>query len=203
MTATATPLPFNQNGHAPTARTRRDIEASIGIDPIEVLQADRRRLLDDEQYASIEDAIADDCDPKWLLSYSTPDESGGQRVRYLRPGLAKLRARFGHGGTWDARRKAFRSAIANELAMEALQTSVKKSKIEKGEVKTYEIPGEKPAEAELERLAAGDPRVQASIDEAEELSALYWRLELQFDELTELINRDQALVRYVTSEPKT
>src|SRR5687768_16884600 len=56
---------------------RRDIEEGIGIDPIEVLQADRREVVKE---------------------------------------LAPLRAKYGPGGVWDAKRKAHRSAIGLELA---------------------------------------------------------------------------------------
>lgn len=140
MAETETALPWDPV-------TRRDLEARIGVDAIEVLQADRR--------AYVEEA-------------------------------APLRARFGPGGTWDAQRKAFRSAVANELA-----TSL-----------TAARAGKKPAEDEIERLAAADERVQRWLDAAEADMARYYLLDNRITELTEMINRDQALIRYVTSEPK-
>jgi len=128
------------------ARTLRDLELQIGVDPIDVLQADRRAVVED---------------------------------------LAPLRAKYGPGGTWDARRKAHRSAIATEIAS-----------------KLQEERGKAPSEAEVERLAAGDPRVQARLDEAEAEMARYAVLEDECQRYTELLNRGQALIRYVTSEPK-
>lgn len=130
---------------AQDARTRRDLEAMIGLDPIEVLQADRRALVEE---------------------------------------VAPLRARYGPGGTWDAQRKAHRSAVANRIATEL---TAERSKA--------------PSEAELERLAAGDPDVRRLLDEVEAEMAAYWLLEVRITELTELINRDQVLIRYAANEP--
>jgi hypothetical protein len=127
-------------------RTRRDLEATIGVDFIEVLQADRRALIQE---------------------------------------IAPLRARYGPGGTWDARRKAVRSARANEIAGELTRER-----------------GKAPSEAEVERLAAGDAFTLAQLDAAEEEMARYYLLEDRIQELTELIRRDDLLIRYAAFEPK-
>lgn len=129
-----------------TERTRRDLEATVGVEPIESLQADRRQIIEE---------------------------------------LAPLRAKYGPGGTWDAQRKAHRSAVANALGLAI-----------------HKETGKKPSEAELERLAAGDERVQTWLDDAEKEMAEYFKLEIRATELTELINRDQALIRYATMEPR-
>ena len=99
--------------------------------------------------------------------------------------LAPLRARYGPGGTWDAQRKAHRSAVANEIADRLTRER-----------------GKAPSEAEVERLAAGDPRVVEWLDQAEKEMAAYVLLDMQANEWTERINRDQALIRYAANEPR-
>lgn len=126
--------------------TRRDLEARVGVDHIDELQAERRAIVAQ---------------------------------------LAPLRAQYGPGGTFDARRKAFRSAVANEIALRVTAER-----------------GKAPSEAELERLAAGDERVLRWMDAAETDMATYHLLENALAEKTELIRRDDALVRYATFEPK-
>lgn len=128
------------------ARVRGDIEMTIGVDRIEVLQADRRALVKD---------------------------------------VAPLRAKYGPGGVFDARRKAFRSAVANEIADRITRER-----------------GKAPSEAELERLAAGDERVIAWLDRAEQEMAEYHLLEDRIQELTELVRRDESLIRFCAFEPK-
>lgn len=127
-------------------RTLRDFEETVGVDPIDVLQADRRAVIEE---------------------------------------LAPLRAKYGPGGTWDARRKAFRSAVANEIAMRLV---AERSKA--------------PSETELERLAAGDERVLRWLDDVEQEMARYHLLEDHAQSMTELINRGQAILRYASNEPR-
>lgn len=126
--------------------TRAEMEARVGVDSLEALQAERRKVV----------------------------------VQ-----LAELRARYGPGGTADAQRKAHRSAIASEIADRMTRET-----------------GKKPSEAEVERLAAGDSRVQAWLDRTEREMADYFLLETQATEWTERINRDQALIRYAANEPR-
>lgn len=100
--------------------------------------------------------------------------------------LAPLAARVGTASVYDARRKAFRCALANEI----------------GARLTAERNGKHPAEAELERLAAGDPRYRAWLDAAEEEMARYHLLRDEVDRYTEIINRGQALIRWSANEPR-
>jgi hypothetical protein len=99
--------------------------------------------------------------------------------------LAPLEAKYGPGGTHDAIRKQYRAAIATEIGL-ALETKR----------------GKQPSEAELERLAGADPRYAGFLANAEREIAAYHLLKLRVTECTEIINRDQALVRYAANEPK-
>lgn len=102
----------------------------------------------------------------------------------------------------DAKRKQFRNAIATELV--TLADADKR--------KALGLPAEaaKVSEAALERAACADKRYESYLDnmetrrvEAALLRIEIGKLELEIQEYTELINRDQALIRYAASEPKT
>jgi hypothetical protein len=102
----------------------------------------------------------------------------------------------------DAKRKQYRNAIGTELVTFADE------KIRK-ELGLFTAP-EKVSEAALERAACADKRYESYLAnmEARRVDAALLRidvarLELEVQEYTELINRDQVLVRYAASEPKT
>lgn len=146
-TATAEPL---APPPAPAARryTRllRDHEERAGVDPVEVVQADRTAA-----------------------------------VRQLAP----LEARVGSASVYDARRKAFRCAIQGEIAD-----------------RLHRERGKAPAESESERLAAADGRYQRWLDDAAAEMAQLHLLRDEVKRYDEIINRGQAVLRFLTSEPK-
>ena len=84
--------------------------------------------------------------------------------------------------TFDARRKERRAAIAALIV--------------------HEQGGRDIPENRLERMSSGDPRYKQFLDEAELAFAQLVVLEQQIDAVTERINRGQALLRYLASEPK-
>jgi hypothetical protein len=94
--------------------------------------------------------------------------------------VAPLRAKYGPGGSWDARRKAHRSAIANEIASK----------------------GEKLSEAALERLAAADPRVEKLLDAAEKDMARLAILENDIATITERLKNRSAELFYLGAEAR-
>lgn len=130
-----------------------------------------------------------------------------ERLQHKRRGiveeLAPLQARV---GSLEAKRKAYRNVIACELAgLQAASVLPKpdpaleivspggKRKIA-GERLTY-------SEAALERMACADPRYRRLLRAWDGMSARVSVLQTLAAECTELINRDQVLVRYLASEP--
>lgn len=119
-----------------------------------------------------------------MLGLESLEELLGER-RELVATVAPLRARYGAGGTWDARRKAHRSAIANVLAAEL-------------EVKR----GKKPAEDEVERLAAAHEDVGRLLDVAEEDMAKLAILENDIASISERIKNRQGELFYLGAEAR-
>lgn len=95
-----------------------------------------------------------------------------------REAVGRLAVLEGKYEVWDARRKMHRAGISNELALE-----IEKEK------------GKKPSEAELERLAAADPRTVTFLDAAEEWLAELFITRNEVKEYDEIVNRDQAVLR--------
>jgi hypothetical protein len=123
--------------------TRREVEARIGVDSIEVLQADRAQYMSD---------------------------------------LATLRA---FDKAFDGERKAVRSVILIEIRDKMVSEGKK-------------APGFDLLEAE----ASADPRYRTWLDQATTKLATKETLDMRVQEITELINRDQALIRFATAEPR-
>jgi hypothetical protein len=98
------------------------------------------------------------------------------RAQYMSE-LAELRA-FDKG--FDGNRKAFRSVIL----------------LEKKAAYTTKVPGFDLLEAE----ASADPRYHAWLADAGEKLAQKELLDMRVQEITELINRDQALIRFASAE---
>ena len=163
-------------------RARAEMEERIGVEPIERLQARRRTLI----------------------------EERNTLVRQIAP----YRARFGPRGTWDVRRKILRHAkmteIINSLERERAQNAAVAAAVPK--VKGAPAAPKVKAtisEAEAERLVASDPGYVKMIDSIEGDIAQYEIMEAEIeakdreiDAVTERINRDQALIRYATHEPR-
>jgi hypothetical protein len=178
--------------------SRSYIEAQLGVTPIEELQARRSALLDNSApFASLQEALDNGFDRKVLI-----DVELGGTTYYVRPGLAILWAKYGKPGrsaTWDERRKALRSAIANKIAADdAGRTRVKQETVKSAAgARTEPITvDDRPTESEIERRAAA--AMLPVIQEAENLMALMAHLEDEYNSITELINRDQALIRYLS-----
>lgn len=122
---------------------RAEMEARVGVDPIEWLQHLRRLLL---------------------------------------AKAAPLRARR---DTFDARRKSQRGLVTVRI------------------LDGYAGEGKKPPAADtVEMMASGDAGYVAFLDRAEGDFALLAVLENEIASVTEIINRDQALIRWSSSEPK-
>jgi hypothetical protein len=114
-----------------------------------------------------------------------PIEDVQHRRRELVEQNKRLAALFGPNGRWEEKRKAYRNIIATEIAGKLLAER-----------------GKAPTEAELERLACADPRYRRLLRQAHGGHEQYLINQNEIESLTEIINRDQALTRYVTSEPK-
>ena len=123
--------------------TPHEIEARVGIAPLDALQADRRALVTQ---------------------------------------VAPLRALYGPFGGFDARRKVLLAICASE-AREGAR-----------EVKT--------TEAAITDAAHAHDAYRDWINRSELERAEYIVLEDAITAITERIHRDNALIRYVTSEPK-
>jgi RNA 3'-terminal phosphate cyclase len=102
----------------------------------------------------------------------------------------------------DAKRKQYRNAIGTEILVTATADRRK-------ELGLFVAP-EKVSESALERAACADKRYEGYLGDMETrrvdaalLRIEVAKLELEVQEYTELINRDQALIRYAASEPKT
>ena len=121
--------------------TSRDIEARIGVNSLDVLQADRAQYMSE---------------------------------------LAELRA---FDKAFDGERRASRSVIVIELRDGLIEAGKK--------VPGFDL---------LETEACADPRYRAWLDSATEKLARKELLDLKVQEITELINRDQALIRFASAE---
>lgn len=164
-------------------RARSEMETKIGVEPIERLQARRRSLIDQKR----------------------------EKVREIAP----LRAKYGPRGTWDVRRKILRHAkmteIINTLERERAQIAAiaaTQPKPAKGQPAPPKVKATI-SEAEAERLVASDPGYVQMIDRIEgDIAALEIAedeiagLDTEISAVTERINRDQALIRYASNEPR-
>lgn len=97
---------------------------------------------------------------------------------------APLRALYGSFGGWDAKRKVL-------LAIQELRVRDEAARAET-----------KLTEGKVDALAHASAAYQAFIDQSNLERSRWIILEDAIDALTEQINRDQALLRYLTSEPK-
>lgn len=114
-----------------------------------------------------------------------PVEKLQHQRRMLIQQVAPLRAKYGERGTWEARRKIIRFGKMNEI------------------IGALEQAGEKaPSEAKAERLAGSSTEYVKLIDIMEQEMARYILLEDEITALTERINRDNALIKYATFEPR-
>lgn len=98
--------------------------------------------------------------------------------------VAPLRAKYGPGGSFDARRRAFRAAIANELRQAAAAEARKMT------------------EAAVEDAAAADERVVALLDLQEHEMARLAILENDIASLTERIKNRANELYYLGAEAR-
>lgn len=115
--------------------------------------------------------------------------------------LSKLEAKY---EVWDARRKNHRQGVMTlidtELTAQDQEEYAKARKLWQAQLAENPKAKEPTApkgrsEAELERLAASDPRVVAILDEAEEWLAELFLTRNEVKEYDEIVNRDQAVLR--------
>jgi hypothetical protein len=95
-----------------------------------------------------------------------------------------LRAKYGPGGSFEARRKAHRSGIAVELRNAAKEK------------------GEKLTEAAIEDMAASDPRVKALLDLQEQETAEMIALDNAIADVTERLRDRSASLYYLGAEAR-
>ena len=98
--------------------------------------------------------------------------------------VAPLRAKYGQGGSFDARRKAHRSAIAVEIRASAAAE------------------GKKLTEGAVEELAASDPRVVALLELQEQEMARLAILENDIATITERLKNRSAELFYLGAEAR-
>ena len=123
--------------------TPHEIEARVGIAPLDALQADRRALVTQ---------------------------------------VAPLKGLYGPFGGFDARRKVLLAICASEAREGAREGKV--------------------TEAAITDAAHAHEAYRDWIDRTEQQRAEYIVMEEAISAITERIHRDNALIRYVTSEPK-
>jgi hypothetical protein len=105
-----------------------------------------------------------------------------ERVKIL-PRLRALRARYGQQGTWDAQRKAYRSAIALELRAGPPPSGAKAW-----------------TDTLLEMAGSADERYREWLDTAEQERAELQTLEVAMTHFDESYNRGQAELRLAQAE---
>jgi hypothetical protein len=105
-----------------------------------------------------------------------------QRIAIL-PRLRALRARYGQQSTWDAQRKAYRSAIMIELRAGAQPSGAKGW-----------------TDVLLEAAASADDRYRAWLDNVEQEKAELTTLEVQMTHLDEAVMRGQSEMRLAQAE---
>lgn len=121
-----------------------------------------------------------------------PIEALQHKRRMLIQQVAPLRAKYGERGTWEARRKLIRFGKMNEVI----------AALEKERAGNEKASERKVSEAEAERIAGSSTEYVKLLDIMEQEMARYILLEDEITSLTERINRDNALIKYATFEPR-
>lgn len=98
--------------------------------------------------------------------------------------IAELRAVYGSFGTWDHTRKSELSRIKSLIRLQALKDNRKMNN------------------DQVDEEAHEHPDYTRFVSLATKERAEYFRLEAQVEDIDFRINRGQALLRYVTSEPR-
>ena len=109
-------------------------------------------------------------------------EIDAERAKLL-PRLRALRARYGMGATWDAQRKAYRSAIMLELRAGPPPSGAKNW-----------------TDVLIEAAASADDRYRAWLDNVEQERAELATLEVALTHLDEAYNRGQGEMRLAQAE---
>ena len=155
-------------------------ESRAGVDALDQLLAERHALM-------IGDIKG------WAPAFQAHARELLARFPDLTLSLAALRARHGSFGTYDAERKIQWCQIAVEFR----DRHTFEGEDSKGKPKMI-----KPAEAEVEQVAHADGKYVAWVTLANVEKRLWAVLEDRFEAITQRINRDQAILRYLSSEPK-
>jgi hypothetical protein len=106
------------------------------------------------------------------------------RRRELVEKVATLRAVYGSFGTWDYQRKCELSRIKSLVRLQAMKDSRKVNN------------------DQVDEEAHEHPDYTAFVVRATKERADYFRLEAQLEEIDYRVNRGQALIRFVSSEPR-
>lgn len=157
-----------------------DAEARAGVDALDELLAERHALMigDINGWAPAFQAHA-----RQLLA-KFPD---------LTLSLAALRARHGSFGTYDAERKIQWC----KLAVEYRDQNTSEGTDSKGAPKLL-----KPSDSQVEQVAHAHGTYVSWVTLMNVEKRLFSVLEDRFEAITQRINRDQAILRYLSSEPK-
>lgn len=99
--------------------------------------------------------------------------------------VAHLRAEFGPFGTWDHRRKSELSRIKSLIRLQAMQDKRKMNN------------------DQVDEEAHEHPDYVTFVANATRDRAEYFKLEAKIEAVDYRLNRGQALLRYVASEPRT
>jgi hypothetical protein len=136
-----------------------------------------------------------------------PLEYAQEQRRIARRKLAALEALFGPRGTYEERRKSYRSEIATEIEtaivadIDAARAEAMRESDDKLRKAKLDLIRKYPSDTELERLAAGDPRVVRWLRTAAKLRRQWEEAKDAPREWEEHINRGQAICRYVGGTP--
>lgn len=155
-------------------------EARAGVDALDELLAERHALM-------IGDITG------WDPAFQKHAQELLARYPDLTLSLAALRARHGSFGTYEAERKIQWTSIAVEYR----DRHTFEGEDSKGKPKMI-----KPAEAEVEQVAHADGKYVGWVTLMNVEKRLFNVLEDRFEAITQRINRDQAILRYLSSEPK-
>ena len=105
--------------------------------------------------------------------------------RHVVEKIATLRAVYGAFGTWDHTRKSELARIKSLIRLQALKDNRKMNN------------------DQVDEEAHEHPDYTCFVTLATKERAEYFRLEAQVEDIDYRINRGQALIRYVSSEPRT
>lgn len=157
-----------------------DAESRAGVDALDELLAERHALM-------IGDIKG------WAPAFQQYARELLAKFPDLTLSLASLRARHGSFGTYDAERKIQWC----RLAVEYRDQNTEEGTDAKGNPKTI-----KPSDAIVEQVAHAHGTYVGWVNLMNVEKRLFAVLEDRYEAITNRINRDQAIIRYLSSEPK-